>query len=404
MNEEILSLFNPWWAEEYEPPGIIRDRYLDRIDHTLSSHKIVILYGLRRVGKTTIMRQFASRSIGRLEPSRIMFISMDHPEIKEASLHDLIITFRRISKIQIKEPHLILIDEIQHREGFEDELKAEFDMESGLEIVVSGSSSMIVKQRSSALTGRHRDIHVRPLDLIEYLAFKGKKWDPHQPHLMESHMEDYLKVGGLPERVITGEPDSVLELVDDVIEKDIALTYDVKDPVLLRDLYFLLLNRIGKPMTFSKIGRIMNISHDSTRRYVGYLERSFLIDVVERYGSPNARKYSPRKCYCPDNGIRTVIGGRIDLGSLAENQVYLELKKSNNVNYYSDGGKEIDFICGDVAVESKYKDTISEVDIDTLLTLNRKKIKRKVTITRSHGGQVSGVRTVPLWRLVTEGL
>jgi predicted AAA+ superfamily ATPase len=364
----------------------------------------VILYGLRRIGKTTIMRQFISRSLKRLDPTRILFVSMDHPEIKSTSIHDLIKTFRRISKISIKEPHLVLFDEIQHRDGFEEELKAEFDMESGLEIVISGSSSMMVKQRSSSLTGRHRDIRIKPLDLMEYLTFKGKKWEPYQPHLIESYLEDYLEVGGLPERVLTGEPDPILELIDDVIEKDIALAYDVKDPILLKDLYFLLLNRIGKPMTFSKIGRIMNISHDSARRYVGYLERSFLIDVVERYGSPNTRKYSPRKCYCPDNGIRTVIGGRIDKGSLAENLVFLGLKDVDDITYYSDGSREIDFICGDRAVESKYKDSITEADLELLTSLNKKKIRRRFVITRSYSGNISKVTAVPLWKLVTEGL
>ena len=397
MMEETLTLLNPWWDGEYRAPGIERDVYLERIDRGFENHNAILLFGLRRVGKTTIMRQYLSRKLETFGATRVLFASMDHPDIENKSILELLRVFRRMNRIDRNEPVLLLLDEIQHRAGFEREVKAIVDSEPKVHILASGSSSAVIRHRSSAMTGRYAKIQVKPLSFREFLRFKDRKFDPRQSHLMEAYMEEYLLTGGMPQYVLTGDAEILIDLVEDVIYKDIAGNYGIKDPKLLKDLFMLLMERVGKPMTYSKLARILDIGVDSVRRYIGYFEETYLINLVEIYGSPNVRKKAPKKTYASDTGIKVVFAGKGNKGSLAENLVYNCIKDYGDVRYFVGKNGEIDFISGDVAIEVKYLDDITEEDISAIKSLRLKKKKKKVIVTRGYV-DIDGIETVPLWK------
>ncbi len=402
MPEETLMLMNPWWSGEYTSPGIARERYLQEIEKSLKTTHAVLLFGLRRVGKTTIMRQFAAEKIREMGADRILFASMDHPGIESVSILDILREFRRMKRIDRKERVLLLLDEIQQREGFEREIKAIVDSEPNVYIVASGSSSSVIRHRSAAMTGRYRKIHVRPLSFEEFLLFSGKEFDLSQPHLMEAYMDEYLVTGGMPQYVLTGDVSILLDLVEDVIYKDIAGNYGVKDPQILKDLFLLLMERVGKPMTYSKLARVLGVGVDSIRRYIGYFEEAYLINTIEIHGTPNVRKRAPRKCYSPDTGIRVVFAGKGNTGSLAENLVYLLLRESREVRYYMGQNGEIDFIAGGLAVEVKYVDSLSNRDSLPLKSLRIRGIEEKVIVTRRQSER-GDIKTVPLWQFSMGG-
>ena len=90
MLEETLRLFNPWWSREFIPPGIPRPYYIRKIQEAFAVQRAVILYGLRRVGKTTIMKQFVSHALETLPPDRIYFASMDHPVMEKTSILEIL--------------------------------------------------------------------------------------------------------------------------------------------------------------------------------------------------------------------------------------------------------------------------------------------------------------------------
>jgi len=268
MKESTLQFFNPWCGKDYVSPGTLREDYLDRIQSALDAHKVAMLFGLRRVGKTTLLRQLVARAIGDLGPGMVFYASMDHPDIRNTSLTDLLNEFRRINGIRTDEPHLLILDEVQHRDGFEQELKAIHDIEDGCRVAASGSSSLIVRHRSPALTGRYRKIHVQPLSFEEFLRFRGLRIDVSQPPLMAAMMEEYLITGGMPEYVLTGDPENLIDVVDDIILKDIGTEYDVRDPGLLKDLFFLLM---ADPTTETNVFRpkmdeLQRFPHNSGRQ------------------------------------------------------------------------------------------------------------------------------------------
>lgn len=402
MLEETLYLFNPWWTEEYKPPGIKREGYLSEIEKGFRIQRISILFGLRRVGKTTIMKQFAAINIPKFGHQKVFFASVDHPDIQNVSILDLLREFRRINRIKKNEPILLLLDEVHYRKGFEQELKALHDTEDKAWVVASGSSSLVIRHRSAAMTGRYKKIEVKPISFIEYLRFTGEKYDVSQPYLMERFLEDYLLAGGIPQYVLTRDPDVLIDLVDDIIYKDISAHYGVRDPKLLRELFFLLMERAGKPLTYSRIGRIIGVGVDAAKRYVGYFEESYLLHLVEKYGKPNVRKVAPKKCYSPDTGIKVVSTGKGNIGSLAENLAYLLIKDRGDVYYYTDHNGEVDFIVDDMAIEVKYMDELQPDDITPLRRMKLRKVPKKLVITRRAMGQIEDVNSIPFWQFATK--
>lgn len=400
MLEETIRQFNPWWAKKFTSPGVHRPDYIKAIREALALRKMAILYGLRRVGKTTIMKQFVAHILDTLPPDRIYYVSMDHPAMERTSILEILREARRITSARSDEEVLLLLDEIQHRNGFEREVKAIIDIGERVNIVASGSSSLALAHASPYLTGRYRRIPVRPLGFREFLSFRSQEYLESEPQLMEALMEEYLLTGGMPEYVMTADPQTLTDVIEDVIYKDICSRYDVQDPRLLKELYYLLMVRVGNRLSFSKMGRLIDVSVDTARRYVGYFEEAYLLKIIEREGSPNVRKASPRKCYAPDTGIRTVIAGGSNIGSLAENAVYLRLKEEGDVRYLLEKEGEIDFLVGGKAVEVKYRDRVEKEQIPCLSRYKGRVVKEKYVITKRAGPGVGSVEQIPLWRFL----
>lgn len=400
MLEETMRQFNPWWTKKFTSPGVPRSGYIRKIREALALRKMAILCGLRRVGKTTIMKQFVAQAIDTLPSDRIYFVSMDHPAMGRTSVLEILREARRITSASSDEKVLLLLDEIQHRDGFEREVKAIIDVDESVGIVASGSSSLALAHASPYLTGRYRRIPVRPLGFREFLSFRSREYSEREPQLMEALMDEYLLTGGMPEYVMTGDPQTLTDVIEDVIYRDIYSRYDVQDPRLLKELYYLLMVRVGKRLSFRKMGRLIDVSVDTARRYVGYFEEAYLIEIIEREGSPNVRKASPRKCYAPDTGIRTVIAGGSSIGSLAENAVYLRLKEEGDVRYLLEREGEIDFLVGGKAVEVKYWDRVEKEQIPCLSRYKGRQVKEKYVITRRAGPGRGSIKQIPLWRFL----
>lgn len=403
MVETTLRLFNPWWTKDFTSPGILRKEYLQRLENMLGIQKIAILFGLRRVGKTFIMKQFISKLIPAYGADRIFYASLDHPKIRGLSIIDLLSEFRRICRAGRSEDQILLLDEVHHRQGFENELKALHDSEEHLKIVIAGSSSLVVRHRSSALTGRYMKQEVRPLNFREYLKFNEKKYDNNEPDLMEGYMDDYLITGGMPHYVLTGEPQVLLNIVEDVVYKDIVKEHGVRNANKLNDLAYLLMDRVGKPLGYTKIGRLIGVGNDTAAQYVDYFCQTYLMALCEKDGTPNERTYAARKVYCHDNGFRVLMTGTRGIGSLAENLVFNLLRQLDHVRYHKQNNEEIDFICGDKAIEVKYKSSLTSKDYANILNLTNRKVKRKIIITKKETNSHVDIETIPLWKFAADG-
>jgi uncharacterized protein len=165
----------------------------------------------------------------------------------------------------------------------------------------------------------------------------------------------------LPENVINPSREYLMNLIDDIIQKDITAYHGLKNHQLMRDYYTLLIERSGKQLSINKIANILSISPDTARRYLNYFENTFLIHLLPRYGKTNEKILSPKKIYACDLGIKNLFMGERDLGSYFENYIYLKLKDKKELYYLYEKGNEIDFITKDqILIESKFNSTMND--------------------------------------------
>ncbi len=354
--EEILYRYNPWWEGQYKLPNIIeRPFVLELMKKHFSSPQIVFLTGLRRVGKTTLFKLFIKHLLDKVmvNPARIFYVSLDDYLLSKKTILELVEDFRKIQKIRFREKIFLFLDEIGYKENFELQLKNLYDSHN-VKIYASSSSSTILKNKKAYLTGRNIILEVLPLDFEEYLKFKNIVISKADKHLVEKYFEDYLSTGGIPEYVLYGDLDYLRGLVDDIIYKDIAAFYKVKNISLLKDFFMLLMERAGKQFSINKMANILKISPDSVRRYLQMFADTYLVYLIQRYGKTNEKLLSPKKIYASDLGIRVLFTGLRDKGSLFENYVYLKIKSYDPYYIYKEG-VEIDFfIKNKMLIEVKY--------------------------------------------------
>lgn len=356
MLEELFYRYNPWWENRFEIDAIERPFAMRSLKNAWSNKRAVFLTGLRRVGKTTILKLFIKFLINskKISRQRIFYISLDDYLISKQTLLSLVEKFRSLWRIRYSEKIVLIFDEIAYFPDWEQQLKNLIDLQN-VKIFASSSSASVLISKKSRLTGRNEMIELLPLDFAEYLIFKKIALSKKDSHLTNVYFEDFLKTGGIPEFVLHGDAEYLKSLVDDIIQKDIAVFYGVKDTAILKDFFLLLMERAGKQVSLNKMANILGISVDTAKRFFEMFSSSFLIHPVFRFGKINQRILSPRKIYAADLGIRTLFTGFRDKGSLFENYVYLKIK-NKAPRYVFENGNEIDFFTEDkTLIEVKYQ-------------------------------------------------
>ena len=359
--EQIFYKSNPWWEGDYRFEGFEREYYLSTLERWLSSLDIIFLTGLRRVGKTSIMKNFIAMLINQhgIDPKEIFYISLDLYALDDYTIGDILNEYRKIHKLPSQQKVYLFLDEITSKSEYHRELKNFYDLEN-IKIFASSSSASLMRDKNAYLTGRQRILEVMPLDFDEYLQFRGIRIKKADAHLLESYFEDYMQDGGMPEYVLTRDVVYLQNLIENIISKDIIAHYLVRNGQVVRDFYKLLMERSGKQLSMNKIANILEISVDSVKRYMSYFEESYLIYSIEKHGKLNERLKSPKKIYASDVGLRNVVTGYRDRGAIYENLIFLQIKNANPSYLYIDGN-EIDFITEDkVLIEAKYNSKLNE--------------------------------------------
>ncbi|MFW6144136.1 MAG: ATP-binding protein, partial [Candidatus Natronoplasma sp.] len=332
-----------------------------------------------------------------IAPENIFYISMDHPAVEDVSLQDLLDDYRKRFMLSRDEKVYVLLDEVQKREDFEKELKSIYDLEDNVYLIGAGSNSLMIKHKSGALTGRHARVQVEPLSFEEYLEFRDISVKPSEMFIEEKAFEEYMSLGGMPEYVLTEDPEYIEDMIEDIIYKDIVSRYKVKDPLLLKKLFFLLCERVGKRVTSSKLARVLKLSHDTVTSYLNYFKETYLIDLVEKKGTLNERTYAPKKAYICDVGVLNVMRGKVEKGALAENLAYQKLKKFGTPRYIMENSNEIDFFVDGKAYEVKFKEDITADDVDNLVSIEADDVKDRVMIVKNGASlDVEGIKIISL--------
>ena len=360
--EDLLYQYNPWWEEEYKLENIIeRSQYINFLKKNVENKHIIFLTGLRRVGKTTLMKIIIKELIDqKIDEKNILYVSVDDYLLHNKNLFDILDEYKKIHKIKGDEKIYVFFDEITYQEDYHQQLKNLYD-KFNIKVFATSSSSSLLRDKKAFLTGRSITLEVKPLDFEEYKLFKKITVKKRDDALNETYFKDYMKEGGLPENVLNPNREYLMNLIDDIIQKDITAYHGLKNHQLMRDYYTLLMERSGKQLSINKIANILKISPDTAKRYLNYFEETFLIHLLPRWGKTNEKLLSPKKIYACDLGIKHLFMGDRDLGSYFENYLYLKLRNKKEVYYLYEEGNEIDFFTSDkILIESKYNAELNE--------------------------------------------
>lgn len=327
----------------------IPQRQLKNLKKLLSANKVIVVYGPRRCGKTTLLEKFLEGRKG-----RYLLVSGE-----DISVQDYL-SSRSVQKLAnfIGGNKLLVIDEAQKIDRIGLNLKLIVDHIKGIEIIATGSSSFDLAQNiGEPLTGRKYTLKMFPLAQLEI----GRVENPAET---KANLEDRLIFGSYPEVVIIKDNEQKVrylkEIVSSYLYKDILELDGLKHSGKIVKLLQLLAFQIGREVSMSELGTQLGISKNTVERYLDLLEKSFVVQKLSGF-SRNLRKEITKnsRYYFLDTGIRNAlinnfnpVSMRDDIGMLWENYLICErLKKqeylqisSNNYFWRTYDQKEIDLV------------------------------------------------------------
>ena len=328
---------------------IDRPHYMQRLYDLKNTPDIKIITGIRRAGKSWLLRAFIEKL--RQKPDQhiiyIDLIDMAFERLKDYhALYDYI-----EAAYQPGKTNYLFIDEVQLCEKFELAINS-LHAKGTYDIYITGSNAFLLSADLATLfTGRYMEIHVFPFSFKEYYAYHDLPQD------IDALFDDYTLQGGFAGAYVYRTPQDrsayIKEIYDTIINRDLIQKYKLTDTVMLDMLAEYLMDNISNLTSSNKISSTLTsnkhpTNHVTTSKYIRYLCSAFLFYPVKRYDI-RGKKYLERseKYYLCDTGMRyAVLGTRnMDYGRVYENIVCLELLRRGFEVYVGKlYDKEIDFI------------------------------------------------------------
>ena len=305
---------------------------LSHLPSNVSAHALIIS-GIRRCGKSTLLSQMINK-----DKDLPFFINFDTPKLYNFELIDFEILDKIISE---KKYHKLYFDEIQVVKGWE--LYARQKLDDGYKVTITGSNaSLLSHELGTKLTGRHINKELFPFSFKEFSGFKNIKTD-YQSFLQ------YFSSGGFPEFIKHENQDILISLFDDILYRDIAVRFGIRDIDSLKRLLLYLVANVGNLVTATKLTKVLGIkSSASILDYFSFFEQAYLLNLMPKFSfSYRAQLVNPRKIYIIDNGLINAVSPSWseDYGKKLENIIYWSLRQKNKeLSYFNESGFECDFV------------------------------------------------------------
>jgi len=329
--------------------SIPRKKYINKIKPFFRKEIIKVLVGLRRTGKSHLLRAIKEELLKEDSTANIIYINKELYEfdfIKNGK--DL---FDYVNKHLDKNFNYIFIDEIQEIREFERALR-DLQTRSNVDIYITGSNAHVLSSElATYLSGRYIEIKINPLSFSEFLEF-------HNLNSSNESLNLYLKYGGMPYlRNLSLEDDVVIpylkSIYDTVLLKDVVARYNIRNVESLIRLTEYLAENTGNIISAKKISDYLksqknNIPSNTVINYINSLTSTYLINKISRQNIEGKKVFEiNEKYFFEDLGLRnSLIGFRPqDISKILENAVYMHLKYLDyDLKIGVLSGKEIDFI------------------------------------------------------------
>jgi len=325
--------------------------------------------GPRRVGKTVMLLQTIQQLISEKisAKNKILYVAVDTPTYTDCPLETLLNWFRDIHNHDAEEELFIFFDEIQYHPDWERHLKSLVDSYPDCRFVVSGSAAAALKMKSQESgAGRFTDFLLPPLNFREFLEFTGKIVLLEPDTLFqdigaanEAFLE-YINYGGFPEAAIKEGVRQAYEryiandIIDKVLLRDLPSLYGVSDTQELKRFFTTLAYNTGQELSYEELSKNSGVAKNTIRKYLEYLEASFLIHRVHRLdrNGKRFRRVTHFKVYLTNPSLRAALFGPISdqdplIGALVETAIFAQYAATsfaNNTYYARWAGGEVDLV------------------------------------------------------------
>lgn len=330
---------------------------MTEIEKYLKSPEAIVITGMRRTGKTTILNYFFNR----IDSKNKIYLDLENPVNRkyfEESNYEKIKTSFEILGLDFSQKSFVFIDEIQFIANLPSIIKYFID-HYGIKFFLTGSASFYLKNLfAESLSGRKIIFELFPLTFKEFLIFKESSLKVPQDsrEITRSIFDtisplygEYLFFGGFPGIVLKSSAEEKKRALEEIFtsffQMEIVQLGDFRRNDVIRDLILLLMQRIGSKLDVQKLSKELGVSRATLNEYISFLESTYFIKRVRPYN--RGRDYEIRKIpkiYLCDTGLANHFA-RLDSGTLFENVVFQNLRTKGEVNYYQKkSGVEIDFV------------------------------------------------------------
>ena len=358
---EIIEILNDWNYWNRDMP-VTKERviYDDKISAFLEYDEVLVIKGVRRSGKSTLMlNQIRKLQENGVDIKNILFVNLEDPRFINHLSVELLELIREVYLEYLApdtKPYIFL-DEIQNIPYWEKWINKEYELKLSKLIISGSNSSMLSSEIASSLSGRYLSVDVYPLSFREYLNFKDiyvtNRLDLISKKIeLNREFENYLKYGAFPKALEYKNAD-VKELLggykDSILLKDIVARYRLKEFKTLEEIAAFILSNTAMSTSINKLKNSFKISYDMAHSYIEYLTKAYMIFEISKFDySLKKQSVNDKKYYSVDLGLSNImrVPNLQTRGSDLETIVFLELtRRGYKVYYYKTSNDlECDFL------------------------------------------------------------
>ena len=339
--------------------GLVRREIQDKIVDYIPQREILIITGVRRSGKSSLMKLLCDDIIRNEDvlESNILYLNFEDERFVPFTLKDFEPLYETFLELENPIGRIYLfLDEIQNIHGWEKWLNRLYEFENVKVFVTGSNATLLSSEISTALTGRNRQSVTWPFSFHEYLALKGVLIDAKSLYRRQTKVDikrafrEYLELGGFPEVLKIGDPTLLEQYYKDIIYRDVIARYGIKNIKEIKELTLFLAANPGTVQSYKNMQKMIGVrSQNTVKNYLEALNDVYLFLSMDLFDYSLKRQiYNPSKVYCIDSAMSNSISFKFsrNIGHVYENIVFLELLRRNKEIYYwkSKKGGEIDFV------------------------------------------------------------
>jgi predicted AAA+ superfamily ATPase len=359
---DILKILNDWnyWNRDFEE-YVPRPDYLDKMKLFRRSGEIIALTGIRRSGKSTLLKLEMESLAEERSRNELLYIFFEDPRLSEnlnTKTLDLILEVYR-ENINPKGEIFLFLDEIQNVSGWEKWVRTAYELKKARIYITGSSSKLLSGEIATSIGGRYLRIDVYPLTFSEYLGFMGQKcgnimeYSANSAEINRSFAK-YLRYGGFP-RIVSVEEDlkkeELISYFNTILLKDIMARYSLRNYDIIKKFTEYMLTNDTKQNSVNSISRALGYNYNTANDYIDYLKQVYMLFELRNYSySLKKQLASDMKYYVTDTGFVNTMSFSFsgNIGRLYENVVFNELKRRNKEMFFlNENGYECDFIVQD---------------------------------------------------------